>query len=72
MTSSINKCKIQRSTEPLAVSKSEAARMLGVSRPQIEKLIDSGVLRVSRLSERVLRIPVRDIRAALGLSEDGS
>ena len=56
-------------SDALAVTKSEAARRLGVSRPMIDKLVADGTLRCSRLGERTLRIPVRDIHAALGLTE---
>jgi excisionase family DNA binding protein len=54
---------------PLSVSKSETARLIGVSRPFVEKLINDGTLRCVRLGERTLRIPVCDILAALGLTE---
>ena len=56
-------------SDALAVTKSEAARRLGVSRPMVDKLINDGTLTCRRLGERPLRIPVRDIHAALGLTE---
>lgn len=55
--------------EPLAVSISDAARMMRVSRPTIYALIESGQLRRANIGKAV-RIPLADIRALLHLDAE--
>lgn len=55
---------------PLSVNVSEAARMLDVSRPIIHKLIDQGTIRCYQISDRLLRIPIADIHALIGIGDD--
>lgn len=48
------------------VSISDAAFLLGVSRPTIYKMIDTGRLRVSRISRKVCRISLDDLHSLMG------
>jgi excisionase family DNA binding protein len=59
-----------KSIKPLSVNVSEAALLLGVSRPVVYKLIEQGTIRCFQISDRVYRIPLGDIHAAIGLGPD--
>jgi excisionase family DNA binding protein len=58
------------SVKPLSVNVSEAGLLLGVSRPVVYKLIEEGTVRCFQISDRVYRIPLADIHAAVGLNPD--
>lgn len=52
----------------MAVSPQTAARLMDTSRSHVYQLIERGVLRANKVPEsRCVRIPVEDIRTALGL-----
>lgn len=53
---------------PIAVSVTEAAHLLGCSRQHCYDLMERGVLRRMRVAgSSIIRVPVVDIYAALGL-----
>lgn len=55
------------SPEPLLVRPVDAARMLGVSRPYVYRMMDRGDLgRVQLPGSRAVRIPLADVYAAAG------
>jgi excisionase family DNA binding protein len=58
----------QKHIEALAVSPAEAARLMGIGRTHIYKLINSGLLRRVRLGNRTL-IPVEAIKDCLSANE---
>lgn len=52
---------------PLHVTKTDAAEMLGISRPTVDNLIRAGTLSMNRCG----KIPVSQIDAALAVAERG-
>ena len=54
----------------LAVSITEAAEMIGCSRPFVYTLIEEGQLTVVHLGHRASRIPVAQIHALLGIEAE--
>lgn len=60
-------------TAPIAVTVSHAAELLDCSRQHIYQLCERGVLRRLNIAGSTsVRIPVSDLRAALGLDQDGA
>lgn len=58
----------QKHTEALAVSPAQAARLMGIGRTHIYKLINSGLLRRVHLGKRTL-IPIEAIKDCLAAHE---
>ena len=54
----------------LAVSITEAANIIGCTRPFIYKLLEENKLTAVELAPRVRRIPVEQIHALLGIKTD--
>ena len=58
----------QKHTEALVVSPAEAARLMGIGRTHIYKLMNSGLLRHIHLGKRTL-IPIEAIKECLAAHE---
>lgn len=54
--------------QPLLISISQAARLLGVSRPTIYKFVREGRLERIELGSRTVRLRLNDVRALAGLA----
>lgn len=48
-------------TSPEYVTRKQAAEILGVSLPTLDKMVDRGEVPVVRLSERIVRIDAADL-----------
>ena len=58
------------SPERLAVSITEAAQLIGCTRPFVYKLLEDGRLSSVELGHRVRRIPLEQIHALLGIENE--
>ena len=59
-----------KSPERLAVSITDAAKLIGCTRPFVYKLLEEGRLSSVELGHRVRRIPLEQIHALLGIETD--
>jgi excisionase family DNA binding protein len=58
-------------TEPILLRPAEVARLLGVSRPEVYRLIRAGKIPAVRLAPRVLRVPRRALEDTLAQLLEG-